>query len=168
VDVVFPDGTALRACGLAQRDDNRIWRTFGLYLDNRWQPDWPAEVIDWADFGLPRAPEDAARAIRDAFDRARAESTSKSAASVGSVAPAPSSRAWRRWPACPRSMPSAGCALITELKQLKRRSRRHGFTGSPRTRRSVNRLKRIGGTGLGVDNGSGDVRRVVELGSVRE
>jgi hypothetical protein len=71
VEVIFPDGTRVRACGLAQRDDNRCWRTFGLYLDDRWQPDWPAEVIDWVDFGLPRAPEDAARSIRAAFERAR-------------------------------------------------------------------------------------------------
>jgi hypothetical protein len=71
VEVIFPDGTRVRACGLARRDDNRDWRTFGLYVDEGWSPDWPAEVIDWIDFGLPRSPDDAARAIRAAFDRAR-------------------------------------------------------------------------------------------------
>lgn len=71
MEVTFPDGTVVRACGLARRDDNRSWRTFGLYLDARWQPDWPAETIDWEDFGLPRTPDDAARAIRATFDRAR-------------------------------------------------------------------------------------------------
>jgi|ThiBio_1000_plan_1041568.scaffolds.fasta_scaffold18658_1 hypothetical protein len=71
VDVAFPDGTVVRACGLARRDENRIWRTFGLYLDNRWRPDWPAEMIDWEDFGLPRIPHKAARSIRAAFERAR-------------------------------------------------------------------------------------------------
>jgi len=70
MDVTFPDGTLVRACPLARRDDNRSWRTFGLYLDTRWQPDWPSEMIDWVDFGLPRAPDDAARAIRAAFGRA--------------------------------------------------------------------------------------------------
>ncbi|HEX7103802.1 MAG TPA: protein-tyrosine phosphatase family protein [Nitrolancea sp.] len=71
MEVTFPDGTMVRACGLARRDDNRDWRSFGLYLDARWQPDWQAEVIDWVDFGLPREPDDAARAIRAAFNRAR-------------------------------------------------------------------------------------------------
>jgi protein-tyrosine phosphatase len=72
VDVIFPDGTLVRACSLSQREDNRAWRTYGMYLDARWQPDWPADVIDWADFGLPREPEDAARLIRAAFKRAQA------------------------------------------------------------------------------------------------
>lgn len=71
VDVAFPDGTVVRACGLARRDENRSWRTFGLYLDSRWQPDWPAEMIEWEDFGLPHLPQQAARSIRAAFERAR-------------------------------------------------------------------------------------------------
>ena len=71
MEITFPDGTVVRACGLARRDDNRSWRTFGLYLDTRWQPDWPAEIIDWEDFGLPRAPESAAQTIGAAFECAR-------------------------------------------------------------------------------------------------
>lgn len=45
---------------------------FGLYMDARWAPTWPAELVDWQDFGLPRDPATAAATIRDAFARARA------------------------------------------------------------------------------------------------
>ena len=44
---------------------------FGLYLDARWEPSWPAELIDWQDFGVPREPEAAARQITSAFARAQ-------------------------------------------------------------------------------------------------
>jgi len=37
-----------------------------------WQPTWPAELIDWPDFGLPADPKRAAAQIDDAFARARA------------------------------------------------------------------------------------------------
>ena len=47
---------------------------FGLYLDSRWEPTWPASNVDWEDFGLPRDPEAAAGQIEDAFARAKAGS----------------------------------------------------------------------------------------------
>ena len=68
--VVFPDGTAVRASPLAARGAEVC--DFGLYLDARWAPEWPAAVIEWEDFGVPRDPDAAAAAIRDAFARARA------------------------------------------------------------------------------------------------
>lgn len=71
MDVTFPDGTQVRAHGIAARDADGGWREFGLYCDAAWQPDWPAATIDWPDFGLPAAPERAARQIVDAFDRAK-------------------------------------------------------------------------------------------------
>jgi len=46
-------------------------RTYGLYLDPRWQPTWPATMVDGEDFGLPENPELAAQQITDAFGRAR-------------------------------------------------------------------------------------------------
>lgn len=70
MSVVFPDGTVVRGTGLDRREANASWRSFGLYLDARWQPTWPATVVEWEDFGLPHCPTRAARAIQDAFARA--------------------------------------------------------------------------------------------------
>lgn len=66
-----PDGTAVRASSISDRRVDDPERTFGLYLDAQWQPTWPAEVVDWEDFGLPENPELAAQQIADAFDRAQ-------------------------------------------------------------------------------------------------
>ena len=71
MDVVFPDGTVVRGSSLARRNENAGWRTFGLYLDWRWKPTWPALVVAWEDFGLPASATDAAGAIRDAFAHAQ-------------------------------------------------------------------------------------------------
>jgi len=71
VEVVFPDGTSVRASSIAERDDAAGRRDFGLYMDERWAPTWPAEIIDWPDFGLPPDGAQAAAQIRDAFARAR-------------------------------------------------------------------------------------------------
>ena len=68
--VVFPDGTAVRASALRARRAEAC--DFGLYLDERWAPTWPALVLEWEDFGLPRDPDAAAAAIRAAFERASA------------------------------------------------------------------------------------------------
>lgn len=68
----FPDGTVLRTAALADRASNADWRQYGLYLDARWAPTWPATVLDWPDLGTPVDDLEAARAIRMAFERARA------------------------------------------------------------------------------------------------
>lgn len=62
----------MRASPLRERRDDDPGRDFGLYCDERWAPTWPAEVIDWPDFGVPRDREAAAAQIRAAFSRARA------------------------------------------------------------------------------------------------
>jgi hypothetical protein len=72
VQVTLPDGTRLRACGIVERRDDDDQRDFGLYLDERWQPTWPAHVIAWPDHGVPTAPLEAAGQIRDAYRRAKA------------------------------------------------------------------------------------------------
>jgi hypothetical protein len=72
VRVVFPDGTAVDARPLRERKEEDAERDFGLYMDLRWDPSWPAELIEWEDFGLPGDPERAAGQIRAAFARARA------------------------------------------------------------------------------------------------
>lgn len=71
MDVKFPNGVAVRAVGIRERATNADWRTFGLYLDARWLPTWPAQVIAWRDFGLPECWLGAADAIHRAYDRAR-------------------------------------------------------------------------------------------------
>src|SRR3954451_16454765 len=71
MEVVFPDGTSVRASSIAERDDAAGRRDFGLYMDDRWAPTWPAQLIDWPDFGLPPDREQAAAQIRDAFVRAK-------------------------------------------------------------------------------------------------
>ena len=71
MDVTFPDGTRVRASSIFERDEHDPDRDFGLYADPRWQPTWPAEIIDWADFGVPTDGERAATQIREAFSRAR-------------------------------------------------------------------------------------------------
>ena len=53
MDVRFPDGTHVRAAGVAMRLEQAGWRDYGLYCDAAWAPDWPAEIIDWPDFGIP-------------------------------------------------------------------------------------------------------------------
>lgn len=68
----FPDGIVVRGAGLADRDTNREWRDRGLYLDARWAPTWPAELVDWPDFGTPADDVDAANAIHRAVEHARA------------------------------------------------------------------------------------------------
>ena len=72
MEVTFPDGTRVRALALAERDTDDEARDFGLYMDDRWAPTWPADLIEWEDFGVPADPERAAEQIEDAFARARA------------------------------------------------------------------------------------------------
>jgi protein-tyrosine phosphatase len=62
----------VRASPLRERREDDPARDFGLYCDERWAPTWPAELIDWPDFGVPRDREAAAAQIRSAFARARA------------------------------------------------------------------------------------------------
>jgi len=69
--VEFPDGTRVRASAISDRCTDDPERAFGLYLDARWEPTWPATVIAWEDFGLPENPELAAQQITEAFGRAR-------------------------------------------------------------------------------------------------
>ncbi len=71
MDVLFPDGTTVRASSISERVVDDPMRSFGLYLDIRWAPSWPAEVIDWPDFGLPADSDRAADQITAAFARAR-------------------------------------------------------------------------------------------------
>jgi protein-tyrosine phosphatase len=71
-EVRFPDGTIVRAAALDEREVNAAWRRYGLYLDARWSPTWPAEVVDWPDLAIPTDDRAATRAIQHAFELAAA------------------------------------------------------------------------------------------------
>jgi protein-tyrosine phosphatase len=58
------------ASSISERRDDDPDRAYGLYLDERWQPTWPADLVAWRDFGLPEHPEVAAQQIAAAFARA--------------------------------------------------------------------------------------------------
>jgi len=71
VVVRFPDGSRVRASSIFDRRVDDPERSFGLYLDVRWEPSWPADLIEWRDFGVPEDAESAAGKIQSAFIRAR-------------------------------------------------------------------------------------------------
>ncbi len=52
------------------RGDDEPEPSFGLYLDPRWQPGWPFELIEWPDFGLPLDASRAIEQIHGAYGRA--------------------------------------------------------------------------------------------------
>ena len=75
MDVEFPDGTRVTALSIYERKEDDDRRDFGLYMYEKWQPTWPAEVIPWPDFGVPADSETAAAQIEAAFARAKAGQT---------------------------------------------------------------------------------------------
>ena len=71
MDLWFPDRTRIRASALVDRREDDSTRSFGLYMDERWQPSWPADLIEWEDFGVPIDGERAVAQIESVFARAR-------------------------------------------------------------------------------------------------
>ena len=72
--VALPDATVITAVSF---DDlapyqRRKRPDFGLYLDPRWQPPWPHELVDWPDFGVPRDAQQLRAQLFSLLDRARA------------------------------------------------------------------------------------------------
>jgi protein-tyrosine phosphatase len=72
--VVLPDGTEVTAVSFDARDPYARDRPpdYGLYLDSRWQPPWPHDLLDWPDFGVPDDAAPVDTALRALLDRARA------------------------------------------------------------------------------------------------
>lgn len=68
-EVHLPDGSTVWATAIAHRDINDPVRDFGLYLDPAWKPDWPADLIDWPDFGTPAEPDRAFEQISKTYAR---------------------------------------------------------------------------------------------------
>lgn len=82
--IALPDGTLVRGRGRRQPVPEGSAPEYGLYLGlppasgrrillrrATWQPDWPADRIDWPDFRTPRDGPAAAAAIRHAYLLAR-------------------------------------------------------------------------------------------------
>ena len=69
--IALPDGTKVRGSAVDRQTDRTIERDFGLYCYPRWSPEWPHELIDWPDFGVPVDPERAAEQIIRAFEKAK-------------------------------------------------------------------------------------------------
>jgi len=82
--IALPDGTLIRGRGRREPLPTGPSPDFGLYLGRdpdrprwirrraAWRPDWPADWIDWPDFGAPRHDRLAAAAIERAYLLARA------------------------------------------------------------------------------------------------
>lgn len=72
-EVVFEDGTTVVGVTFAADDpySRETAPSFGLYLDERWNPPWPHTHVDWPDFGLPRDLGGFEAALRDLLGRAR-------------------------------------------------------------------------------------------------
>lgn len=71
--VVFLDGTAVTAVsfGSAEPYGREVAPDFGLYLDERWQPPWPHDHLDWPDFSVPGDPALVVAVLESLLDRAR-------------------------------------------------------------------------------------------------
>jgi hypothetical protein len=82
--ITLPDGTLIRGRGRREPLPTGSAPDYGLYLGRptslrrtllrrgpAWQPDWPADWIDWPDFRTPRDDQEAAAAIHHAYLLAR-------------------------------------------------------------------------------------------------
>jgi hypothetical protein len=83
--ITLPDGTLVRGRGRREPLPDGPLPNFGLYLGRppstrpgrrwrripAWEPDWPADWIDWPDFGTPRDDQRAATMITKAYRLAR-------------------------------------------------------------------------------------------------
>jgi hypothetical protein len=72
--VALPDGTEVVAVSFDSLDPYRRDHPpdYGLYFDQRWQPPWPHEHIDWPDYGMPDDPTPAVGSLRSLLARGRA------------------------------------------------------------------------------------------------
>lgn len=70
VPLEFPDGTTVYASSEHSREKHEEIPDFGLYLDNLWEPECMAYVIEWPDMGLPKSRDVAAKTIIDTYLKA--------------------------------------------------------------------------------------------------
>jgi protein-tyrosine phosphatase len=70
--VPLPDGTVVRAASFRKVPEIEEYRPdFGLYLDHRWQPPWPHQLVAWPDFGVPSDDAELRELLVDGLERAR-------------------------------------------------------------------------------------------------
>lgn len=71
--VVLADGVTVVGVTFVQEDayTREVAPTFGLYLDERWNPPWPHGHVEWPDFGLPADLQAFRAALVDVHERAR-------------------------------------------------------------------------------------------------
>jgi hypothetical protein len=81
--VVLPGGTVVRGRGAQNRVPSGDEPDFGLYLGVDYHPGWEHDRLEWPDFGLPRDPLAAARAIEALYRRARAGERVETACRAG-------------------------------------------------------------------------------------
>jgi hypothetical protein len=72
--VALPDGARVTAVSFDAPDPyvREQPPDFGLYFDQRWQPPWTHDHLDWPDFGVPDDAAHVAAALRSLLERARA------------------------------------------------------------------------------------------------
>jgi hypothetical protein len=72
--VVLPDATEVTAVSFDAANPYAREQSpaYGLYLDQRWQPPWDHDHLDWPDFGVPDDPASTVAALRCLLVRARA------------------------------------------------------------------------------------------------
>jgi hypothetical protein len=104
-EVSFPDGVVVRGAAVTDRETNADWRDYGLYLDARWAPTWPATVLDWPDFGLPTSDADAIGRSRRRSIVLGPAATSRWGVPADVDAPGRSSPVWRCSPVLRRRTP---------------------------------------------------------------
>jgi hypothetical protein len=71
--VVLPDGTEVTAMSFDAEDPYRRGQPpdYGLYLDDKWQPPWTYDQLDWPDFGVPDDQGRLIAALRSLLERAQ-------------------------------------------------------------------------------------------------
>ncbi|HZC26720.1 MAG TPA: protein-tyrosine phosphatase family protein [Actinopolymorphaceae bacterium] len=131
--VVLPDGTNVTAASFDAIDPYARDRQpdYGLYLDDRWQPPWVHDHLEWADFGVPDDPATVVAALRSVLDRARAgervevgclgghgrTGTALACLAVLAGHPAPDAVALIRTTYCPKAVETADQeAFVTRLR----------------------------------------------------
>jgi len=72
--VVLPDATAVTVASFDALDPygRDEQPDYGLYFDDRWQPPWPHDHVEWPDFGVPSDALGSLTSLRSLRDRARA------------------------------------------------------------------------------------------------
>ena len=104
--------------------------SYGLYLDDRWQPPWAHDHIDWPDFGVPADASRLVAALRGVLSRARRgervevgclgahgrTGTALACLAVLAGYPAADAVAWVRTNYCPKAVETAHQeAFVTAL-----------------------------------------------------